>query len=67
MPETPTPSTPRSPQTSLADLKKRLNKAQEIVVSPDGQIHDPDDPQIAGAAPQGKTVLKPQRWFSRWS
>lgn len=63
MPDSPAPSAPKNPQSSLADLKRRLNQAQEIVVSPDGQIHAPDDPNVTSTAPKSKTVLKPQRWF----
>lgn len=57
-------SPPRNPQTSLADLKRRLNQAQEVVVSADGTLHHPDDPRVAAESTgQKKTVLKPQRWF----
>jgi len=63
MPESPAPSAPKNPQSSLADLKRRLNQAQEIVVSSDGQIHAPNDPKVSENTSQNKTVLKPQRWF----
>lgn len=53
-----------SPQQSLEELKRRLSQAQEVVVGPNGQLYDPNDPNMAQQPPQGKTVLKPQRWFS---
>ncbi|WP_129673497.1 hypothetical protein [Candidatus Chloroploca sp. Khr17] len=59
-----TPQPPRSPQSSLEELKKRLATAQEVVVSPDGKMHVPEDPKVAQTDPQSKTVLKPQRWFA---
>ncbi|NJL54013.1 hypothetical protein HC928_01830 [bacterium] len=51
-----------SPQTSLEELKRRLNQAQEVQVSSDGKLQPPDDPKTASQE-SGKTVLKPQRWF----
>lgn len=60
-----TPQPPRSPQTSLEELKKRLTNAQEVVVGPDGKMHVPSDPKVAQLDPQQKTVVKPQRWFAR--
>lgn len=60
-----TPQSPRTPQTSLEELKKRLASAQEVVVGPDGKMLVPEDPKAAQISPQSKTVVKPQRWFVR--
>jgi hypothetical protein len=57
------PQTPMSPQNNLEELKRRLSQAQEVVVGPSGQLHNPNDPKVANTPPQEKTVLKPQRWF----
>jgi|GEM_PF-6920002 len=53
-----------NPQQSLEELKRRLSQAQEVMVDSNGQLQSPNDPSVANQPPQGKTVLKPQRWFS---
>lgn len=60
----PTGQAQPSPVQSLTDLKSRLANAQPVVVDKEGRLHNPDSPGIAGTAPQEKTTLKPQRWFS---
>lgn len=57
-------SNPQTPQNSLEELKKRLERAQEVVVDGEGKIHVPNDPEIAEKSAQEKTVVRPQRWFA---
>jgi hypothetical protein len=54
---------PTSPQQSLEELKRRLSQAQDVVVGQNGQLQNPNDPNVSNQPSQGKTVLKPQRWF----
>ena len=49
---------------SLDELKRRLEAAQEIVVDPEGKLYTPDAPEIKDKKTEGKTVVKPTRWFS---
>ena len=56
-------SNPQNPQNSLEELKRRLAKAQEVVVDQKGKLHLPEDSAVADKPAQDKTVVKPQRWF----
>ncbi|MBK9710163.1 MAG: hypothetical protein IPO81_02330 [Kouleothrix sp.] len=56
-------SNPQTPQNRLEEIKRRLARAQEVVVDNKGRLHIPDDPTIERQSPQEKTVVKPQRWF----
>lgn len=52
-----------SPQTTLDEIKRRMGKAQEVVVDSEGRLHTPEDPEIKEKMHQEKTTVKPQRWF----
>lgn len=56
-------SNPQTPQNRLEEIKRRLARAQEVVVDNKGRLHIPDDPTIERQSPQEKTIVKPQRWF----
>jgi len=56
-------SNPQDPKKSLEEIKRRVSKAQEVVVDKTGKLYTPDDPAVAEQLPQEKTVVKPQRWF----
>ena len=51
-------------KTSLEELQQRLKNAQPVIVDDQGRLLNPDDPEAEKAAQKGKTVLKPQRWYS---
>ena len=52
-----------SPTVNLQQIKRRLEKSEELVVDPDGRVHTPEEPEVANKALQNKTVVKPSRWF----
>lgn len=52
------------PIASLSELKRRIERAQPVVVDQEGRLHTPDDPKVATKSIQEKTVLRPQRWFA---
>ena len=56
---------PKNPFTSLEELKRQMEKGQEIQVDQDGKLHIPDDKEVEQQLLEGKKVstVKPQRWF----
>lgn len=58
-----------SPTEKLDEIRRRLNKSQEVVVSSDGRLLTPNDQQKDGDQIRGKeaekTTIKPQRWFNQ--
>ena len=55
------PSLP--PKINLQEIKRRLENSTEVVVDPNGQIHVPEEQEIANTPLPNKTVVKPSRWF----
>jgi hypothetical protein len=57
------PNTKMPPKINLQEIKRRLEKSEELVVDATGQIHLPEEPDIANTPLPNKTVVKPTRWF----
>jgi len=53
------------PVTTLEELKRQMEKGQEIQVDQEGKVHIPDDEEVQKQIAEGKKVskVKPQRWF----
>jgi hypothetical protein len=48
---------------TLEELRRRLDKAQEVVVDQHGTLRPPNDPAVKDDS-TAKTVLKPSRWYA---
>ena len=57
------PNAKMPPKINLQEIKRRLEKSEELVVDSTGQIHLPVEPDIANTPLPNKTVVKPTRWF----
>jgi hypothetical protein len=49
---------------TLEELRRRLDKAQEVVVDQHGTLRPPNDPAVKDKDEAQKTTLKPSRWYA---
>jgi hypothetical protein len=56
-------NTNNAAKANLQAIKDRLNKAKEVVISPEGRLYEPTDAKVADKSINEKVTLKPQRWF----